>query len=400
MNTPEDRNEDATPPVLYTEEQEECVSEHIENYFGESTLVIPEEESPWVMIGVHIIPPAPGCEMYTLVTQGAGARSFRDEEGNSCRCELLVNLPPSWAGRAEDWEKPSFSWPVALMRRIARLPFATGAPIGLWHSFDLPEDLMQASGTDFSAAVLLPPQAFPEGAESCPLEDLYGEAEESVTFLQVVPLFAEELRLLLREGREALLHRCTPDMLTLIDGRRLNAVTDAPLIAEERVHGEALRRCRSLTDFVSYCIAHDLLHSGYTDRHAEVEWALRTAVDEEQRDEGAEKGTADLSGLDSGPLQCWATVSALRPDGVVTEVYRDGVTPLNSGWDSGLNFLCAADEAAGEEGTRLRLTNLPRIAALHPELRDFFDMEPGDCYRLGDDGQFHLLAAEEEFSGF
>lgn len=394
MSTYGDHSEEDETLSLYTEDQEEYICEHIENYFGESTLVIPEEESPWVQVEVHIIPPAPGCDMYTLVTQGAGARAFRDEEGNLCRCELLVNLPPNWVDSEEDWEKPACSWPAALMRRIARLPFATGAPIGLWHSFDLPEDLVQASGTDFSAAVLLPPQAAPEGAASCLLEDFTGEEEESVAFLQVVPLYEEELRLLLHEGRDALLHRCTPEMLALIDSRRLNAVTDATLIAEERVHGEALRRCRTLTDFVSYCVKHDLLHSGYTDRHAEVEWALRTAVEEEQRDEGAEEGAADLPGFESGPLQCWATASALEPGSEVTEVYRDGVTPLNSGWDSGLNFLCAADEAAGDEGTRLRLTNLPRIAALHPQLRDLFDIDPGDCYRLGDDGHFHLLAAD------
>lgn len=434
MNASEPNAADAEKLLVYNEEQEANVSEHIESYFGESQLVFHEFTSTWVHVDVHIISPMPGYDMYTLVTQGAGARPFADEEGQPRRCELVLNLPPDWVSDPEDWNRPDRRWPVALMTRLARFPFVAGEPIGIGHSFDIADDLRESGNMNFAGVVLLPPGAAPEGAERCSLELLPSEGEEEyVQFFQLMPLFAEELRLLLDQGIAALLDCCTFEMMAIADPNRLNAVTDAALIAEEKEHEEALSTCRTLTDFVSYCVEHDLLHSGFTARHAEADWALRTAVEEEQRDEGMEEDPAELQKVLDGPLQCWATPAVLEQGAAVVAVYRDAVAPINSGWDSGLNFLSAEDlldedeseEVAAEdevddeaelddeeelddeaelddeedeedeveacgEGTRLRLTNLPRIVTVNPQLLDLLDIAPGERYVLGDDGAFHL----------
>lgn len=435
MNASQPNAADSEKPLVYDEEQEANVSEHIESYFGESQLVLHESTGTWVHVDVHIISPTPGCNMYTLVTQGMGARPFADEEGQPLRCELVLNLPPDWVSDPEDWNRPDRRWPVALMTRLARFPFVTGEPIRIGHSFDFADDLRESGNMNFAGVVLLPPGAAPEGAEHCSLELLPSEGEEEyVQFFQLMPLFAEELRLLLDQGIAALLDRCTFEMMAIADPNRLNAVADAALIDEEKEHEEALSGCRTLTDFVSYCVEHDLIRSGFTARHAEADWALRTAVEEELRDEGMEEAPVGLLKVLDGPLQCWATQAVLEGAAVVV-VYRDAVPPINSGWDSGLNFLSAedlldedeedvdADEAEDEEaveneeevddeaeagdddeaedddaaeddaygeGTRLRLTNLPRIVTVNPQLLDILDIEPGERYVLGDDGAFHL----------
>lgn len=371
--------------VIYGKEEQACVEGHTERFFGPAELVHHEMISPWVHVDVHLIAPSVEHPWFTLVTQGMGARAFRDEEGEEQRCELLITLPPDWVVRAEDWQRPDRSWPMQLLRLLARFPFVSGEPIDWGHSFDLSEDLGEDSGTNFCAAMLLSPGLFEEEASACTLPDA-----SRVTYWQVIPLYREELRYKFNYGTDALLELFTDEMLSTADPRRLNAVADHALIKAESAHEAALQHCRTLTDFVQYCVENGLVRSGFTERHPDVEWAMRTALAEEHRDDGINI-IPPLPMRDwTGPLNCWASPSVLRGEGRIAVVSRDAVSAINSGWDSGLNFIGEPELAAEGDGNRLplMLTNLHLISALLPQLPRILGLEPGHSLVRTADGRF------------
>lgn len=383
-------SDDAAPrTAAYSEEEAACTDHHMERYFGSADFVHREPASPWGQVDVNLIPPSDEHPWFTLVTQGMGARAFRDEEGEEQRCELLMTLPPDWADSTEDWQRPDRFWPLHLLRLLARFPFVTGEPIDWGHSFDLREELDEESGTDFCAAMLLSPGLFEEEAAACTLPD-----GARVSYWQVIPLYREEIQYKRAHGTEELLELFTDDMLSTADPQRLNAVADHALIKEESGHEAALQRCRTLTDYVQYCVENGLVRSGFVERHPDVEWAMRTALAEEHRDEGLDLIPPMPLRTWPGPLNCWATPSVLRGEGRIAAVSRDAVAPVNSGWDSGLNFLgeeeLAAEEDSEENGGRmpLVLTNLYLISALEPQLPRLLALEPGQSLIRTDDGRF------------
>lgn len=383
-------SDDAAPrTAAYSEEEAACTDHHMERYFGSADFVHREPASPWGQVDVNLIPPSDEHPWFTLVTQGMGARAFRDEEGEEQRCELLMTLPPDWADSTEDWQRPDRFWPLHLLRLLARFPFVTGEPIDWGHSFDLREELDEESGTDFCAAMLLSPGLFEEEAAACTLPD-----GARVSYWQVIPLYREEIQYKRAHGTEELLELFTDDMLSTADPQRLNAVADHALIKEESGHEAALQRCRTLTDYVQYCVENGLVQSGFVERHPDVEWAMRTALAEEHRDEGLDLIPPMPLRTWPGPLNCWATPSVLRGEGRIAAVSRDAVAPVNSGWDSGLNFLgeeeLEAEEDSEENGGRmpLVLTNLHLISALEPQLPRLLGLEPGQSLIRTDDGRF------------
>lgn len=383
-------SDDAAPrTAAYSEEEAACTDHHMERYFGSADFVHREPASPWGQVDVNLIPPSDEHPWFTLVTQGMGARAFRDEEGEEQRCELLMTLPPDWADSTEDWQRPDRFWPLHLLRLLARFPLVTGEPIDWGHSFDLREELDEESGTDFCAAMLLSPGLFEEEAAACTLPD-----GARVSYWQVIPLYREEIQYKRAHGTEELLELFTDDMLSTADPQRLNAVADHALIKEESGHEAALQRCRTLTDYVQYCVENGLVRSGFVERHPDVEWAMRTALAEEHRDEGLDLIPPMPLRTWPGPLNCWATPSVLRGEGRIAAVSRDAVAPVNSGWDSGLNFLgeeeLAAEEDSEENGGRmpLVLTNLHLISALEPQLPRLLGLEPGQSLLRADDGRF------------
>lgn len=388
---PAEDSADAPAPrtAMYSEEEAACTDHHMERYFGSADFVHREPAGPWGQVDVNLIPPSDEHPWFTLVTQGMGARAFRDEEGEEQRCELLMTLPPDWADSTEDWQRPDRFWPLHLLRLLARFPFATGEPIDWGHSFDLREELDEESGTDFCAAMLLSPGLFEEEAAACTLPD-----GARVSYWQVIPLYREEIQYKRAHGTEELLELFTDDMLSTADPRRLNAVADHALIKEESGHEAALQRCRTLTDYVQYCVENGLVRSGFVERHPDVEWAMRTALAEEHRDEGLDLIPPMPLRSWPGPLNCWATPSVLRGEGRIAAVSRDAVAPVNSGWDSGLNFLgepeLAAEEDSEENGGRmpLVLTNLYLISALEPQLPRLLGLEPRRSLLRADDGRF------------
>ena len=63
-------------PIMYSEEEIECIENHIEKQFGELGEVFHEIVSPDIHVDIWIINPTPKHNYYTLVTMGMGAREM------------------------------------------------------------------------------------------------------------------------------------------------------------------------------------------------------------------------------------------------------------------------------------------------------------------------------------
>ena len=93
-------------PVMYSEEEQTAIEQHIARYFGPNENVFHELISYDIHVDIYIVEPTPERNYYTLVTGGMGARpmnvpeELEDEEVD--RAELLITLPPDWNLQSRD----------------------------------------------------------------------------------------------------------------------------------------------------------------------------------------------------------------------------------------------------------------------------------------------------------
>ena len=117
--------------------------------------------------------------------------------------ELMVSLPAEWPMEREAWSDERNYWPIRWLRSLARLPHEFGSWLGWDHTVpngDPPEPF--ASDTALSGVILHPPVWYPE--EFFTLEV---EPGRTVHFWSVIPIYREEMDLVLRDGPDALTER-------------------------------------------------------------------------------------------------------------------------------------------------------------------------------------------------
>lgn len=180
-----------------------AVSGHVEAHVGPVSWVSHEVISEYVHVDVHYVAPGPDRPFHTLVTSGMSQlpmNTHGEVEGERY-AELMAVLPPDWP-ISEDalWETTN-TWPVDLLRFLARYPHAYDTWLAAGHSIpngDPPAPL--AEDTGLCAILLLPSVLLPPAVHR--LETPSGKC---IDFLCMVPLYAEELELKLRKGSSALL---------------------------------------------------------------------------------------------------------------------------------------------------------------------------------------------------
>ena len=214
------------PPISYLPEDLSAVRAHIERYFGPITRTILDPVPRDLRVDLCVCAPTAQHDYYTVSTLGMGAcpMNLPPEEWNCSpeRLELTITLPDDWQidSRDEIW-----FWPFRWLRILAHLPFEDNGWLGYGHTI-LSDDGRTpfASNTRQSGLLLLGPQGAPAGATVCSLSD-----GQKVGFLQLIPLYTEEVRFKLDHGVRALLDRmlgidhvvcpyrlntCAPDILS------------------------------------------------------------------------------------------------------------------------------------------------------------------------------------------
>lgn len=194
------------------------VLQHIRAHIGPVDSVFHEIGAGRIAIDIHHVPPGEGRQSHTLVTSGMSDQ--RMPEGGGVRYgELVMRLPPDWALDEEALEDDSRAWPLALLRALGRLPFATGCAFDFGLYLDdsgLPFSM--ARDTGFSGVMLAPPVTVKDSFWC--LEAAGGKI---IDFLGVVMLFPQELALAREQGVVALaraLDRLSVNELVQV-GRRL-----------------------------------------------------------------------------------------------------------------------------------------------------------------------------------
>lgn len=195
------RHEAAVDPTLSAGDPGlvDAVSAHVGRHLGPPADVWHEIVSAYVHIDVHVVAPGPERPAITLVTSGMSERPMAAPDGDRY-AELTMVLPPSWPlPGSPGFERPQAYWPFGLLQDLARLPHEFDT--FLWAGHTVPNDdppRPYARGTRLCGALLAPQLVGPDGFDTL----RYGDRE--IHILGVMPLHADEMRLKLDHGLDAL----------------------------------------------------------------------------------------------------------------------------------------------------------------------------------------------------
>ncbi len=206
---------------------------HIERRVGKIAFVFHELESDALHIDVHYVPASRRRPFDLLVTSGMSELPMRTPEAAFCwrYAELVALLHPGWLLSSE-----RHCWPVRMLTDLARYPHRNKTWLGCGHSIGDAEDPPRpyAPGTRLTAALLRHSPMLPARFST-----MRGPSERKISFLTVIPLYGEELRVKLHEGTETLLALFAECGISdIIDPHRPSAVLDADMGrgAARRVH--------------------------------------------------------------------------------------------------------------------------------------------------------------------
>lgn len=183
----------------------EQISAHIEQHLGPISAVLHEIISDAVHLDVHVVPATAEVPYLRLVTSGMSDRPMTLPEGVEAPqyMELMLSLPADWPMDQRDFEDPRHYWPIRLLKTLARLPHKFETWLGFGHTIPNGHPAEPyAPGVRFDGAIVLPPVSTPEGFARLGID-----ADKTIVFMTVVPLYPEEMALKLKDGSDALLDR-------------------------------------------------------------------------------------------------------------------------------------------------------------------------------------------------
>jgi hypothetical protein len=202
----------------------ERVGQHIAKHIGKASFVFHELISDLVHVDVHLVDPTPDRDYYTLVTSGMSDRPMTVPAGAEALrfAELLICLPPAWPLAQEAFQDEANYWPIRWLKILARLPHEYSTWLGELHTIPNGD----------------PPVPFAENSELCSMMlarpallaveawQLVIDAEKSIQFYSLVPLYREEMEFKLNAGADALLEQLDAHGVTeLLDIGRENTCT-------------------------------------------------------------------------------------------------------------------------------------------------------------------------------
>lgn len=191
------------------------ISQHIERHVGPIEAVIHELTPDLLNIDLHWVAASDDRPYHTLVTSGMSHRAMMtpDEASGFQLAELVMCLPPDWPLGQETLSEGQSSWPLQLLRQLARLPHEHQTWLSVGHKVPNGDPAEPyAPETQLCGTLLLPTAQLGEAFHRLKTD------QQDIYFYNVFLLYAEELELLNRKGLDALLNR--------IDGRGLSDVLD------------------------------------------------------------------------------------------------------------------------------------------------------------------------------
>lgn len=184
---------------VYSSKETQSFEKHLEKNFGPVKSVFHELVPEEMHIDIYVVEPTEKFPFYRLFTCGMGARKMdlpaqvRGERPE--RIELMITLPAVWKFDDESMKSENFYWPVGLLKYLARFPWNESTWLGFGHTIPLQKF---AENTELSGVLLNYPENYPYEVGHIDLP------RGTVQFINVVPLYSEEMDYKLSSGIEAL----------------------------------------------------------------------------------------------------------------------------------------------------------------------------------------------------
>ncbi len=181
----------------------QLIHNHVQQHLGPIQQVFQEIVADKVRVDVDWVPPCDERPFHTLVTNGMSDRPMKTPpEMEQYRfAELTIALPPDWPVSKDAFEDECNYWPVRWLKRLARFPHEYDTWIFHSHTFphgDPPKPF--AENTEFCGWALLPPVLVSKEFRTFKVSP-----EKTIFFLAIYPLYAEEMKLKLEKGIDALI---------------------------------------------------------------------------------------------------------------------------------------------------------------------------------------------------
>lgn len=200
-----------TQNLRYTDEEIQCIENHIDTYFGHFENVLHEIVSPDLHIDLAIIPPNEKNDYYTVVTMGMGAFKMNiPEKQDINRIELVMYFPKDWNLNSTDEYN---YWPIRELKSLARFPFVNETWLSIGHTITNGTPFSEC--TDYNGFIIANVAAVPTNAYQCTLPD-----GECVGFYQAIPLYEEELMYKIENNAKDLIEKLLEYYPFVFDPRR------------------------------------------------------------------------------------------------------------------------------------------------------------------------------------
>lgn len=185
-----DREKPFTPPT--GEAHLEEITAHVERCCGPVRRVLHEVISDLVHVDVLIADVAENHPYITLVTSGMSDLPLKAKDGAPVRCELMIRVMANHELSKEAFEDEANYWPIRKLKMLARMPHELDTFFAAGHTIATDPPTPVHPKSEFCALGLLEP--IEEAARTLRTKDGL-----DIAFLQVVPLYREELEWKLKQ---------------------------------------------------------------------------------------------------------------------------------------------------------------------------------------------------------
>lgn len=176
------------------------IDAHITKWLVKPCGVFHELVSPTVHVDVHIVPPGPDRDFIALVTSGLSDKPMNGPFPELRFAELVFLLPADWKLDEVDFEQEENYWPIRQLKFLARFPHEYNTWI--WETHTIPNGdpaEAYASNTNLCGIALTNPISLPHEFRT-----LEVDAEKTIHFFSLIPLYKDEMDYKLNNGIEGL----------------------------------------------------------------------------------------------------------------------------------------------------------------------------------------------------
>lgn len=227
--------------VSYLPPEEEALTEHIKNYFGEISQIIDRSEFLGITLKIAEVPPSDKHNYYTFVTMGFGAHKMdippEVAELTPDRFELVMYMPP-------EMDDDDRIWALDYLSMIGRSTVERSSWTGYGHIYSYSVPI--AKNTKLCGSVLIELQNISKGARSCIIP-----CGDDVAFYQVFPLYREEILYKWENGLGELID-LMPHISPVVDFNRENVCSKSDKSAGSKNSGSRKHNMKLLADEIDY----------------------------------------------------------------------------------------------------------------------------------------------------